>query len=65
MCETSYYQLNKWYNDLVKWGIWTEISAVPDFATDRPAAPGAQKIMEALKEPPLRFKMDLNQRPPD
>ena len=42
-----------------------EFDQVADFATDHPAAPGAQKIMEALKEPPLRFKMDLNQRPPD
>ena len=41
-----------------------EFDQVADFATDRPAQ-RAQKIMEALKEPPLRFKMDLNQRPPD
>ena len=39
---------------------------VLDYLADvRPPAPGRKKIMEALKEPPLRFKMDLNQRPPD
>ena len=27
-----------------------EISAAPDFATDRPAAPGAQKIMRVYQK---------------